>query len=119
MDRDTLSNWLERYADAWEQADPEAAGRLFTPDGSYHLTPFNSHDGRAAIEEYWETATADQEDVSVETEVITVTDDGRGIGRFRAEMEDGAGQRSVTDGICIVRLDGEKCTEFREWWHKD
>jgi len=119
MDIDQLNGWLQRYADAWEQTDPAAAADLFTADGSYHVTPFQSHDGKEAIRDYWAQATDDQETVTVETEAITVTDDGRGIGRFRAKIIDTDGEESVTDGICVILLDGDSCTAFREWWHKD
>lgn len=118
MEREDIRDWLLRYADAWEQRDPDVAAALFAEDAEYHVTPFTVHEGRAAIRSYWADATADQSAVSVEVEVLAVTN-AYAIGRFRAEkVEDG--DETVTDGVCLIELDAQgRCTVFREWWHAD
>lgn len=118
MGRADIEDWLERYAEAWERRDPDAAADLFTEDGEYHVTPFTVHEGREAIRSYWADATEDQSDVAVDVEVLAVTE-AYGIGRFRAvKVEDG--KEAVTDGVCLIELDEDgRCMVFREWWHAD
>lgn len=117
MNREEVADWLRRYADAWESRDPDAAAALFTEDGEYHVTPFESLVGREEIRTYWKNATAGQTDIDVETEVIAVTTD-LGVGRFVSDRTE-SGTRSITDGVCLVKLDDGTCREFREWWHNN
>ena len=61
-----LSEWIERYRRAWEQADDEAVGALFTEGATYRSNPFREpYVGRDAIRTYWRQATASQENVRV------------------------------------------------------
>jgi uncharacterized protein (TIGR02246 family) len=61
-----VEHWAERYARAWEDADDEAAGALFTDDATYRSDPFREpHRGRDAIRAYWREVTASQSNVSV------------------------------------------------------
>ena len=42
-----LDEWIERYRRAWEEADAEAVGELFTDDAAYRSNPFaEPHRGR-------------------------------------------------------------------------
>src|SRR5882672_9886103 len=60
----TVDSWVARYGAAWEARDAAAAGVLFTAKARYSETPFElPKQGRAAIEEYWRTVTADQRDI--------------------------------------------------------
>src|SRR5215212_7277250 len=68
-----LEAWLESYGAAWEARDAKAAGRLFTTDARYHEMPFDEpKKGRAGIEEYWRTVTADQRDVKFASKIIAI-----------------------------------------------
>ncbi len=113
MDGETFRTWLERYAEAWETHDPDLVTDIFTRDGEYHLSPFKAFIGRDEIRDYWDEAAEDLEDVDVTVEVLSVDGD-RGIGHFRAVYASGA----VTDGVCLVEMDGDRAAVFREWWHK-
>jgi|APHM01.1.fsa_nt_gi SnoaL-like polyketide cyclase. len=108
-----LAAWLDRYATAWETRDPDAAAALFTTDATYHRTPFEAIEGREAIRDYWADATASQRDVHVETSVVT--DDDPAVGRFTTDFT--IDDATTLDGVCLVRLDGDRCETFREWWH--
>ncbi len=118
MNREDVRDWLERYAQAWERRDPDAAADFFTEDGEYHVTQFTVHKGREAIRSYWADATGDQSDVAVDVGVLAVTEE-YGIGRFHAvKVEDGG--EAVTDGVYLIELGADgRCTVFREWWHAD
>ena len=60
------AEWAKRYARAWEEADDEAAGALFTENATYRSSPFQEpHRGRDAIRAYWREVTASQSNVSV------------------------------------------------------
>ena len=59
--------WAQRYARAWEDADDEAVGALFTDDATYRSDPFREpHRGREAIRAYWRGVTASQANVVVD-----------------------------------------------------
>lgn len=61
-----VEDWAERYARAWEDADDEAAGALFTQDATYRSDPFREpRRGRDAIRAYWREVTASQANVKV------------------------------------------------------
>ena len=61
-----VEGWAERYRAAWEQADDDAAGALFTEDATYRSDPMQEpHRGRDAIRAYWRAVTAAQSEVSV------------------------------------------------------
>jgi len=129
MNRDAFEDWLTSYEDAWESRDGAAAGQLFTEDAEYHQTPFTVLEGREVIESYWEHTTAKQEDIEVVTEVLG-TDGDRGFAHFHAtykspdeidEPPSGFDPDEVAirlDGCCVVTLEDEKCSVFREWWHR-
>jgi hypothetical protein len=61
-----VEEWAGRYARAWEEADEEAAGALFTEDATYKSDPFREpYRGRDAIRGYWREVTATQVNVEV------------------------------------------------------
>ena len=70
---ESVDSWLARYGAAWEKRDAAAAGALFTDKARYSEMPFDlPKQGRAAIEEYWRTVTADQRDITFNWKVIAV-----------------------------------------------
>jgi hypothetical protein len=61
-----VHEWAERYARAWENADDEEAGALFTADATYRSDPFREpYRGRDQIRRYWREVTATQGNVEV------------------------------------------------------
>ncbi len=120
MDRNALKLWLEAYSRAWEARDPHAAARLFAPDATYRLTPFDElMRGERAILEYWTRVTGSQEEIRFGYEILAVQAD-TGIARWWASfVRIPAKTRVKLDGIFVVTLDRDgRCTAFREWWHK-
>lgn len=118
--RRRFDSWLHAYGRAWETKDPEAAAELFSEDASYRETPFEEPArGRGAIAEYWSSVTSGQEGVRFDYEVLAVEGDV-GIARWWASFGSlRLGTPVELDGIFVVRMDaeGERCEEFREWWH--
>lgn len=116
MEKSQLKKWLDSYVSAWEDHDAESAGQLFTSDAKYHQTPFTTYTGRKEIENYWERVTKKHTNIDVETTILGL-DSGKGFARFYAEYRDKGGEVRL-DGICVVKLHGDLCYEFREWWHR-
>jgi SnoaL-like protein len=115
----TLEAWLERYGAAWEARDPALAGRLFTQEARYHEMPFDEpKSGRAGIEEYWRTVTADQRDVQFESEVIAVSGN-TGVAHWSAKFRlESNGATVELDGAFVLEFDSAGlCSKLREWWH--
>lgn len=114
-----LDNWLAGYNDAWESRDPERAAALFTEHATYHETPFDPPQvGRNGIRDYWAKVTADQQDIDVKTQALTVTGH-TGIARWSARFTAASsGARIELDGIFVLAFDDRGlCSELREWWH--
>jgi len=62
-----VDEWIEKYRRAWETADTENIGALFTDDARYRDNIFEEpHVGTAGIKEYWTNVTAAQSEVSVQ-----------------------------------------------------
>lgn len=61
-----LSEWAERYARAWENADEDAAAELFSEGATYRSNIFEDpHLGRDGIRSYWSQVTSTQSNVRV------------------------------------------------------
>ena len=114
-----LESWLQRYGAAWEARDAARAGPLFTVDATYHEMPFDPpKQGRAAIEEYWRTVTADQRDVKFEAQVISINGN-TGVAHWHAKFRVAAtGATLELDGVFVLEFDESgHCKSLREWWH--
>jgi ketosteroid isomerase-like protein len=115
----SLTAWLARYEQAWEQRDPAQAAALFTDNAPYHEMPFDAPKaGRAGVREYWATVTADQRNVDFKSEVVAVNGQ-TGVARWSASLTSASsGARVELDGVFILKFDGSGlCSELREWWH--
>ena len=120
MDPEALENWLARYGQAWETADPDAAAALFSQDATYRETPFDEvMEGREAIRRYWQEIPDTQRDISFGWEVVA-TDPV--VVRWRAGWLRRRDERRVTlDGVFLLEFDEASglCRTLREWWHVD
>ena len=74
--------------------------------------------GRAAIEEYWRTITADQRDVKFESKVIS-TNGNTGVAHWKATFRlQSTGATIALDGVFVLEFDDQGvCKSLREWWH--
>ena len=114
-----LESWLQKYGAAWEARDPAAAGKLFSPDATYHEMPFDApKQGRAAIEEYWRTVTVEHRDVKFESKVISVSGN-TGVAHWHTRLKIAStGAALELDGVFVLEFDEKgDCKSLREWWH--
>jgi hypothetical protein len=119
LDNTALQSWLEKYGAAWEMRDAAAAGLLFTAGATYHEMPFDpAKQGRAAIQDYWKTVTADQRDIKFESKIIAVNGN-TGVAHWKATFKlQSTGATVALDGVFVLEFaDSGECQSLREWWH--
>lgn len=120
MTLEALSAWLESYGRAWKTRDAEAAAELYTEDATYQVTPFvEPMRGRAAILEYWTNVARIEKEVQFACEILAVTPE-YSVARWWASFVIASqGLKTKLDGIFVIYLNDQgKCTQLREWWHK-
>lgn len=135
----TMQAFMLNYRRAWETQDDALLASLFTPDATYHNTPFNAQHGHAAIRKYWDRVKL-QGDIHVSFQVL-VDGDRSGIARWQvtyrvlseemfamwaASTGTGVPARRPGDPLPRLALDGVAlaefepaglCRELRLWWH--
>lgn len=113
-----FKDWLDLYARAWRNLDPELIEKLFVDDATYQEKPFDPPLRCIdAIRKYWKGVAQTQEDVQFDYQILSVTNE-QGIAHWKASFFRNVDQNHVRlDGIMLVNLNSEgKCTSFREWW---
>ena len=116
----TVGEWLERYRQAWEDADPDAAATLFTKDAVYRSSPFREpHVGTAAIQEYWAAAVGRQ----TERRVLIgrpIVEGRRAAAEWWTTFVDAEGGETTLPGILFLRFaPNGRCEELREAWSRE
>jgi len=112
-----VEEWAARYARAWEDADDEAVGALFTEDATYRSDPFaEPHSGRDAIRRYWRDVTATQASVEVAVgRVIAVGEQALVEWWTQMNVE---GSPVTLPGALLLDFDTRGlCRALREYWN--
>lgn len=109
-----FTDWLTRYGDAWEAADADAAGSLFTVGATLMPSPFAELlRGRRTIAEYLAGQFGRWSRASFSAQVLGVGDT-YAVAHWRVASESAA-----LDGILVAALDERgRCTSMRQWWHE-
>lgn len=112
------SAWLAAYHQAWITRDAAGVARLFTADATYQSHPFRSpYRGRTAIEDYWQQATASQEDLDLRWGNAVVAGNHMAV-EWWATMRDAQAGELTLPGCLLVRFAADGlCEELREYWH--
>jgi uncharacterized protein (TIGR02246 family) len=112
-----IEDWAERYARAWEQADDEAVGALFTDDATYRSDPFREpHRGRDAIRAYWRGVTSSQSNVAVDVGRIVV-DGRRGVVEWWTQMDSDGTPVTLPGALILDFDDSGRCRALREYFN--
>ena len=114
----TVQQWVDAYAQAWRDRDPDAAAGLFTGDSRYRDHPLKEpHLGGEGVRSYWADVTSIQDRVDVRMgRPIESADGRRAAVEFWVRMvNDGAEVTLI--GILFLRFaeDG-RCEDLRETW---
>ncbi|CAN5189606.1 hypothetical protein BH18ACT5_BH18ACT5_05020 [soil metagenome] len=113
----TLTEWIESYRLAWENRDPEAAAKLFTPEATYRSNIFEEpHQGQEGVHAYWTQVTSDQGDPKVRMGRPFV--DGQRVAlEFWTTMKVD-GEETTLPGCMLLAFDNDwRCCALREYYH--
>lgn len=117
MDDSWAGDWIEDYGNAWRSGDGDALSELFTADASYRSSPLRAPTlGRAAISDYWRTATATQEDLDLRFGAHFVRGN-RVVVEWWALMRDEGREITLPGALLLQFAPGGRCKELRAYWH--
>ena len=108
---ETFTEWLTAFGDAWEAADSERLGPLFSVGATFAPDPFaDLIRRRRAIVEFLGDLFVEWPEASFSAQVLGVGDT-YGVAHWRVS----SGDRAL-DGVWVVALDGRgRCESLREW----
>ena len=115
--RSHVSNWIERYIQAWGSNDPEQIGALFTTDAVYYTEPYSPpRKGREAIVRGWIEGKDEPGTWNFSYEVLGVT--GK-LGFVKGKTDYSSPPR-LYHNLWVIALDEKgACREFTEWFMKE
>ncbi len=121
MDRNTVTNWLEKYVQAWKSYDAAEIGALFSEDARYFYGPYEEPlVGREAIVISWQDPASRDAPGTYDAHYEPVMMEGnRAVanGRSRYFEADGITLQREYDNVFVLTFDDAGlCTEFREWF---
>ncbi|MFQ5351101.1 MAG: nuclear transport factor 2 family protein, partial [Thermoanaerobaculia bacterium] len=90
----------------------------FTDDAAHHWTPFSEPKrGIAEIRKAFDQSVSNQRNIDFDYAVLGVVGD-RGIAHWWCHLTRlGTNAAVRLDGIFCAEFRGDKCYQFREWWH--
>ena len=110
---EAFTRWLTAFGDAWETADADALGPLFTVGATFASSPFAPLvRGRRAIVTHFADQFAAWPAASFAAQVLGAGDT-YGVAHWGVASADRA-----LDGVMVAALDGRgRCESLRQWWH--
>jgi ketosteroid isomerase-like protein len=114
-----VAGWLEAYGAAWETKNSADVAQLFTDDALYQETPYAApFRGREAIVNYWDSVTADQNDIEFDFNTLAITG-ATGIAEWSARFRSISNDVPVElNGVFVLEFaDASHVRSLREWWH--
>ena len=112
--RERVFDWIDAYERAWRSSGTGALSRLFTPDASYSMGPYEEpRVGLAAIGELWEAErVGPDEDFTMSSAIVAVEGD---TAVARVEVAYSQPERHYRDLWLMRFADDGRCSEFEEW----
>src|SRR5688500_6090439 len=119
MDDSWAREWLDSYADAWQQGDDAPLADLFTADAVYRSHPFRPPlVGVEEIRGDWRDSPSTQEELELRCGEPLVAGN-RVVVEWSATMRDD-GREITVPGCLLMRFrPGGRCNELREYWHEE
>ena len=120
MEQQEVTQWLERYVDAWKSYDRDDITELFSDDAEYRYHPYDEPlRGRDAIVQSWleepdppGTYDARYEPIAIDGDVAVAT------GTTTYYDDQGSVER-IYDNCFVMRFERDgRCREFTEWYQK-
>jgi ketosteroid isomerase-like protein len=119
-----LTDWLDRYEQAWRNNDADQIRDLFTEEAVYRWHPWESPadgaQGREEIVEAWLDQPDDPDDWTLECEALAVNGElgvARCITRYRATAR---GPARVYHNLWLLSLDDDgRCSDYTEYFMKE
>lgn len=121
MDREQVTDWLDRYVAAWKSYDRGEIAELFTAGAEYRYHPYDEEPvrGRKAIAASWleepdppATYRGVYRPIAIDGDVAVAT------GKSTYLAADGSVEQ-VYDNCFIMRFDASgRCSQFTEWYMK-
>lgn len=112
-----VQHWLDRYKQAWEARDADAAAALFTDDATYHEAPFDPPSaGPSGVREYWSRVTATQSDVLVRYGTVVQNGDRAAV-EWWVTLRNGGMDVTLVGEFFLQFDDESRVRRLREYWH--
>ena len=112
-----VAEWVERYRQAWEQADADAAVELFTPDASYRAHIFSeAYVGSDAIRGYWQRATDEASDIRVRMGEPLVVGRRAAVEWWTTMTEPDEGAVTLPGCLLLRFAEDGRCEGLHEYW---
>ncbi|HEY7450993.1 MAG TPA: nuclear transport factor 2 family protein [Candidatus Limnocylindria bacterium] len=119
-----LTDWLDRYEQAWRNNDPDQIRDLFTEDAVYRWHPWedggDAAEGAEDIVQAWLEQPDDPDDWTLECEPVAVNGEvgvARCVTRYRATAR---GPARVYHNIWVLSLDDDgRCSDYTEYYMKE
>jgi len=115
MDRQTMTDWIDRYEHAWRAPGAERLHDLFAADATYRAAPFDDPiAGLRAIAAFWEAEREGPDEIFALTSEIVAVEGDTGVARLEVTYGDPPTRRYRDLWIVTLGADG-RCTAFEEW----
>jgi hypothetical protein len=115
MTREQVMSWLEAYEHAWRTAGTAGLERLFDPEATYQLSPYEEPlSGLEAIAEMWEAEREGPDETFTMEARLVAVDGDTAVSRVEVAYA-GPPRRDYRD-LWVMRFapDG-RCAAFEEW----
>jgi hypothetical protein len=117
--REKYSGLIQRFGEAWEQGNAEALKDLFTEEGVFSPSPFDSPcRGREAIQEYWQDTPLEQAEVAFRFGEIFVAGPWFSTEFKSTFRRRRTGKQVDVRGALYCETEGDLLSEMRMYWHR-
>ena len=120
MEQQEVTQWLERYVDAWKSYDRDDITELFSDDAEYRYHPYDEPlRGRDAIVQSWLEEPDPPGTYDARYEPIAIDGDVAVAAGATTYYDDQRSVERIYDNCFVMRFERDgRCREFTEWYQK-